>query len=213
MLKLITLAINETYPGTGHFAVIVAKIPEYELLSFALKRDDIIGPTGDIYWDIGRITIIDDIKKQTDNRGNVQFVPIGHIEFKPELYNQLKDDFDKKSKEFQTFIENNEEIFGIAKVKNLNGLIRVVDDGEINKFYIDASLCDINTLNFKRPLLNKDYRWVNYWNRICAKGEFEEKKQKYQNLLNRDGKDLYLIFYRHNFSNRPFHWIAGMHLL
>ena len=68
----------------------------------------------------------------------------------------------------------------------------------------------------ERTLLNKDYRWVEYWKWICSKSNEElldAKRSKYMKLFNDPSKTLYLILYRRKFPNKYWYWIAGMHWL
>lgn len=65
-----------------------------------------------------------------------------------------------------------------------------------------------------KNLLNKDYRWIQYWNHYLDLGRYEEKSKYYKNYLNRLDKEVYVVMYRHRFMDgKTLDWIVGLHCL
>lgn len=208
MTKYITLAIRETNPN--NFAVLALDVKQDEIRSFALKHAEIIDKSGRVFWDIGKETEVEEVSHDVCRNGNVEWHAAGRVKLGKDKTRELKQIFEKKSVRCPSFFKNNDEKFAVAKVIELVD-ISVEPGGE--KSYMRVK---IDGDKQERTLLNKDYRWVEYWKWICSKSNEElldAKRSKYMKLFNDPSKTLYLILYRRKFPNKYWYWIAGMHWL
>lgn len=214
MYELITLAITETFPNTDEFSVVAYDVKSKNILSFDLVRDQIVSTNGEVMWDIGFTTFVDEIRIRESKYGNEMYEA-----FKVKLANNsidlLKKILEAKVLNGDKFFVNTKERYAIVKVNEVEDIS--IDKkteskgGQINKYRIKAN---ITCLKEAKEFLNKDYRWVHYWNWIIKNSEFENKRKKYLDLLNRKDKELYFILYRHKFQgNSSRYWISGMHWL
>lgn len=208
MTKFVTLAIRET--ERNNFAVLALDVEHDEIRSFDLKRAEIIDKSGRTIWDIGKETKVERVSHDVCKNGNAEWHAAGCVKLGKDRTRDLKLIFEIKAVDCGVFFSNDGETFAVAKVKELLD-IRVEPGGE--KSYMELK---IDGDARKRTLLNKDYRWVEYWKWICDKNNEElldEKRSKYIKLFNDPSKTLYLILYRHKFRYKTWYWIAGMHWL
>jgi len=64
-------------------------------------------------------------------------------------------------------------------------------------------------------LLNKDFRWVQYWDWIeSTDGDKEDKRKKYMGMLNAQRFEKFFVMYRfYPKSGKEVEWIGGVHVL
>lgn len=205
MNKLLTLSIAETQPN--HYNIIAMDARTRNLVALSLSRNEIISPEGIIHWDIGKYTKVTELTKEPGSLKNITYRPENFELLANEQINlkSVLEDSLSLSEDFFNLKGNN---FVILKAKNVADIVSKTTNGHTN-YHMYIVFSD-NIHAAPRRILNKDYRWVNYWQRV-PKGKFEETKNKYCALFNKPGKDLYLILYRFYFGNGPQEWITGIH--
>lgn len=209
--ELITLSITETIPGTGGFSVIAMETGSQNIISLNLRKEQIISNQGEIFWDIGFITKVKDIRKNAVSYANPTYTATG-TSIGANKINALKSIFEAKANSPQEFFDNEKLQFAIIKTTKVND-ITVRQQDEVLKHYLSATVSCMPAYRNPMFFLNKDYRWINFWNFIYRSSEFENKKKKYLKLLNRKDKSQYFILYRHHFRENSNLWISGMHWL
>lgn len=211
MTEIISLAISEMRPGLGDFKIIGARVKDRTLLSMNLSKSEIIDEFGNINWDIGLVTEVTDMKNSFDYNRNVLVKVSG---CRPKIYDfkLMKEILKDKSINGTSFFESKTITFSVIEPKLITDISCSNDgNGFGPKHYLSIVLKGNHST--ARKLLNKDFKWVHFWNWIFETGKYEQRKEHYKNLLNRQDKKLFLILYRHNFRDNTSYWIAGMHWL
>ncbi len=214
--SFLSLAMTETKPGTGDFNVIAMDMHSYKLIPIKLSKNEIITPGGQVIWDVGRITVVDRVQRyvnyETDPR-NVVYVA-SNCRLSEEGVN-LKRILEENISSADVFYSSPSGRFAIVKVNDVSQLLverRSIEAMPQCKMTVSIS----GSKRAYKTLLNKDYRWVNYWLWKYDQennGGLEADYNRYVQILNRRGKTLYLILYRHYFRQDNRIWIAGMHWL
>ena len=211
MYEFLTLAIREKDPTKPQddFDVVVMNRGDKRIYSFTLEKNEIVSPSGEIFWDIGFATRVKDVKKQIDGK----LIPSGYID-KEDATDRLKNILELKSKNPELFFQNKNIDYAIVRVSDIFDItVSKRDDGKMQS-RITVTINGLPAAEGKITLLNKDFRWIKYWSYIYEIDRVEEKKQQYIKLLNKKSKALYLLLYRHTFPDgKKNHWIAGMHWL
>ena len=210
MYEFLTLAIREKDPSKPQddFGVVVMDMQSKRIHSFTLEKNEIVSPSGEIFWDIGFITRVKDVDKKADGK----LVPSGYVD-KKDATSTLKTILELKSKNPEQFFRNWNIDYAIVRVSKVSDITVEEKDGKIQS-RITVTLNGLPASYRLDPLLNKDFRWIKYWTHIYNIDAVEDKKQQYLKLLNKKSKTLYLLLYRHTFySGKKLHWIAGMHWL
>ena len=211
MYEFLTLAIREKNPRKPQddFEVVVMDMKSKKILGFTLEKNEIISQTGEIFWDIGVITTVKDVDKKSDGR----LVPSGYLG-KKDASDMLKTILEAKSANPSHFFSNRNVDYGIVRVSNVQDITVEKNKEDIVQSRMTVSINGFPPSHKPENLLNKDFRWIKYWTHIYNIDEVEDKKQQYLKLLNKKSKTLYLLLYRHTFTNgHKGHWVAGMHWL
>ncbi len=213
--RLLSLALSETRPGLGEFNVIALEMSKYNIIPIKLKRTEIVNPSGDIVWDLGRITVAEDIDRDPFILGRNTVYITSNCRLSNETVNLSSILNEYSTVDVEDFFRKNTERFAIVKVKEVSSIQLKTDDISSVKSKLDIYIQGIDR---SITLLNKDYRWVKYWQwevQQKSNDQIRADMQRYANLLNRKDKKLYLILYRHFFEkgNTIETWIAGMHWL
>ena len=208
MYKYLTLAIREVRPNVNEFAVVIMEMHSGEFRSFFFEKDEIISTEGEVFWDIGFVTTMKDPPPDKDSRSK----PTGFMNIE-DARSSLKSILDSKTAYAGAFFANENIEYTIVKAKNVSDITVAEKDGKIQsrmKVAIEGGFLPPQ----QQWLLNKDYRWIEYWKHIYEKDTVVEKKKQYIQLFNQHSKTLYLLLYRHTFrdGNKQL-WIAGMHWL
>ena len=209
----LTLSMTEKQPGAESFNVIAIEVSSYQLHPIRLGKNEIISEDGKIIWDIGRITTAEtaylDSEHVSDPRNAECLVTNCSLSDQKVKLKRILDD---NITPISQFIDYPDIRFAIVKASDvLDIILEKSDEDPRPKCRLQVSFG-----NSSYTLLNKDYRWVNYWVWQYAQNDeerLEENKRRYLQLLNRRGKSLYLILYRHYYQTHPAVWIAGMHWL
>ena len=210
MYEFLTLAIREKDPSKPHddFGVVVMDMESKKIYSFTLEKNEIVSPSGEIFWDIWFITRVKDVNRKSDGK----LIPSGYID-KKDATCILKNILELKSKNPERFFQNMNIDYAIVRVSNVSDITVCENDGKMQS-RITVTINGLPASYRLNPLLNKDFRWIKYWSYIYEIDRVEEKKQQYIKLLNKKSKALYLLLYRHTFPDgKKNHWIAGMHWL
>lgn len=211
MNEFLTLAIREKDPKKPQddFGVVVMDMKSKMIHSFALEKNEIISPSGEIFWDIGFITKVKDVSKKADGK----LVPSGFVEMK-DARGSLKTILESKSTTPERFFSNPNVDYAIVRVSSVKDITVEEDNYGTMKSRLTVSINGLPPSRKLDPLLNKDFRWIKYWSRIYKMDAVSEKKGQYIKLLNKKSKTLYLLLYRHTFrTGKKLYWIAGMHWL
>lgn len=208
--KFITLSMYET--THDNFCVIAYYVPEKLLCVFNLNKEQIIS-NGKILWDIGFETELKNPPVKKCENSNIEWKVMGECTLGKNRINELKVILNDKAEIAADFFEKNtKKRFCIVKV---NKVVDFEYDKENGKHYIRIESDCLNNKNNK--FLVKDLRWKKYWDEVAKKEkvDFEKEKARYIELLNKEEKDLYLIFYMRVFNNgnRIFRYVVGMHWL
>lgn len=210
MNEYLTLAIRETNPfkPKSDFEILVMDKETRKIQSFELKKDEIVAANGEVFWDIGFVTMVRSVREVSGGLKPSGFMRIYDASTK------LKSLLDTATISSSRFFTNTSEKFAVVKVDKVLNISCGENDRGIFQSRIKVKLNGVPTREKEQELLNKDYRWLKYWQHIKKVEKTDEKIAQYLSLLNKSDKDLYLILYRHTFKNkRKMHWIAGMHWL
>lgn len=210
MYEFLTLAIQEKDPSKPQddFGVVVMDMQSKRIHSFILEKNEIVSPSGEIFWDIGFITRVKDVDKKADGK----LIPSGYVD-KKDATSALKNILELKSTNPEQFFKNLNIDYAIVRVSNVSDITVEEKDGKMQS-RITITINGLPVECGPIHLLNKDFRWIKYWRHIYKIDAVKEKKRQYIKLLNRKNKTLYLLLYRHNFYNgKKLHWIVGMHWL
>jgi hypothetical protein len=208
MPNLLTLAMSETKPNTGEFKVVTYSLDENKFYSMEISTRDFKTPEGKIIWDIGAVTFAEKLELESGYQGNTKYKASGRIEFvKHYTRRELVDFFEKKKMFLSEFYSNKDKDYGIIKVDELDK-IHKPEIEPVFKNYIEFT-----AQGSEKKCLNKDFRWVNYWKSASRTGKLDDKIKYFEDLFNRQDKKIYLILYRHMFTNGPQRWIVGFHWL
>lgn len=216
MHEFLTLAITETDPVKKDFSVVAMEIKSKNITSFNLKKADIVSLQGEIFWDIGFTTLVKDvINPSSENRyrRTVAGVQLGQNKM-----HELKKILEAKSTNPKDFFENQNRDYGIVKVSKIQDIENRSDNinykEEVQKHDLVVYISGMPDHLSPHRLLNKDYRWVKYWNYILNSNNYETKKKQYLKILNSKNKTMFLILHRRKFKNGSTNfWIAGIHWL
>lgn len=213
--EFITLSITETRPDKDEFSVIAMETKSQNIISLNLKKSEIISDQGEIYWDIGFITVGDISKNSSSSNSNSTYLAT-NTQIGDNQISLLKNLLETKSLNPQLFFTNDKFQFGIVKVNKVIDLKIRVDKcnytKDIIKHYITVNICGIPHYENPNEYLNKDYRWVKFWNQIHESPYYKSQKEKYLRILNQKDKNLYLILRRYYFDKKNVKiWISGMH--
>lgn len=217
MYEFLTLAITETTVNTGKFNVIAMETKSQQIIPFGLNKEQIISSSSETFWDIGFTTIVTQKpEREYTGNDNSPFIIRGAVTLGANKINTLKGILDAKATSGTFFFENEKLRFCVLKVSRVENVSIHLDNNSEQKnlkHYLSVNIYGMPAYKNPVSLLNKDYRWINFWNWIYSNSAYDEKKKKYIKLLNRRDKELYLILYRHNFKNGSKYWIVGMHWL
>ena len=219
--QILSLAIAEMDPRVpGEFTILGMEMKRKTICPFLLSKEDIIAPNGDIRWDLGRITNVGSVQeylKEHTNKLNVSYIP-SNCSLSESLVDLPQILEEKKESATDFFTVSNKSRYAIVKVSHVNDITVVPSE----KYPHPSCKMNVRFQGSSRneSILNKDYRWVNYWvrqyernNNEQNKAQFDESRKRYIELLNSKKKNLYCILYRHFFSDGFNIWIAGMHWL
>ena len=211
--KFLALSISEKQPESERFNVIAMETSEYQMYPIRLEKNDIIDRDGIIIWDLGRITSAESVVRYNEpgqDPRNTEFLATNCCLTDEKVF--LKRMLEENLTDITEFYNSPGMRFAIVKARG-------VLDIQLQKTGSNARpICrmQVSCGESSYPLLNKDYRWVNYWLWKYAQEseeQLEDDRNRYLQLLNRRDKSLYLILYRHFYAERSEVWIAGMHWL
>lgn len=207
MNTLLTLAISEMEPG--NFKIVAADLNKNVFYSLELKEKDFFDEYGTPVWDLFAIT--SGIKVVSTYRLH-KIIGKAYIQ-KYYTKDEMKKFFDSKLMLLDTFIKNDTYQYGIFKLQS----IKLEEPKFINKNgrkILRQYLHLPNRRLSKKPirLLNKDYKWITYWENI-PKDLWEVKVKHWESYINSSNKEVYAIGYSMRFNNRRIGWICGFHCL
>lgn len=205
-IKLLTLAITETKPRTGEFHVIALEMDSKTIIAINLQKEEIVSKSGVIYWDIGYITIVEDCRLISPGQKNKVYKSSG-TQLGENYLKNLSGLLDSMSKSGPEFFQNTNKTFAVVKVKNLRNITNEITQ-DVFKSRISVEIAGVDKV---QTLLNKDYRWLKYWQWVLKNGSYKKKIEGYLRLANNSDKTIYLILYRFTFPNNQNHWIVGVH--
>ena len=215
MYEFLTLAITETDPIQDEFSVIAMEVKAKQLTKFDLRKMDIVSNQGEIFWDIGFTTFAKEIVYPSF--GNNYKQTVAGVSLGENRLSELKNILEAKSTDPKSFFDNEKVQFTIVKVSKIEDMTKYLNTKKcsegILQFYLKVYIKGLPDYQNSISILNKDYRWKKYWNHICNKNIYEEKKSQYLSLLNRKNKSIYLILYRQQFKENTWFWISGIHWL
>jgi hypothetical protein len=211
MPDLLTLAISESDPTQGKYKIVTMDIRSKSFYDMDLKLDE-ISKGNNILWDIGGVTSADRLDITYDRNKNYLYHPEGSIKFiKYFNRNELKSIFEKNCISLKKFYEEDIK-HSIVKIDYLDDIQPPsYDSRNIFKSYIIVTAQGYTP---DKPILNKDLRWINYWEHIYDKKRENDKIKYFKTLINDSiEQDTFLIMYKHNYKNGAGRWIEGFHWL
>lgn len=213
MIEVLTLAMAESIPGS--FQVIVLKKKPTEIISIRLDKEDIISESGTPFWDIGYVTEVEYLNRNLTSSRNITYNVSGRIRMKSDSkIGNFRSYFNNRSRGAEEFFNNSDSTYGIARVEQIVSLSETINHSDRIKdaFRMELVVQDVPIFRTKN-ILNKDYRWKKYWQKMYDTHHLEETKERYIKLFNEAERDLYIILYRHQYDDRSRIWIAGIHWL
>lgn len=209
MPNLLTLAISESKPEKGEYKIVAMDIEDNKFYSMDLKMDEFF-KNNQILWDLGAVTYVESLNIVSDYKNNLLHRPEGSIKFKRYYSRQeLKDYFDRNLINLDKFYHSQDIAYGIVRIDYLDEILEP-SNNEVFKQYINITAQGYE----KKWVLIKDYRWLHYWRHIYEQNRVKEKIKYFKGLIKENtNHNVYLIMYRHNFSNSPGRWIVGFHWL
>jgi hypothetical protein len=190
MSKYLTLAISETFRNSNKFKIIIYDINTEAFSEEEKSEKDFFDRSGVPNWDLFHVTEVKNNKEKIIDRYS-----------KKQIINLFK----QNQISLEKFLQSTSMVYGIVKLNNFKEL-QPIDD----KFQTRVVVRSKGT---NKQLLNKDYRWVKYWNSL-NKDSYEEKIIQWKNFLNNSNNEVYAVMYRHTFRNgSKSQWIAGFHCI
>ena len=234
-MDLMTLAIAET--SKDKYAIIAV---DTESLRFyvvdGLEKEQIVSANNDFYWDIGAVTRI----SNPQIKGDKIWLKGQYCEMvKPFDRNAFKKMLKGLSTEKSDFFENKKKPIDVVR---FHKVVRIWSDKgwrpttsyiggqmkrshrleayvwakkskgrKVDDYGVDDPSGDYAAIE----ILNKDFRWVQYWNWIeSTDGDKEDKRKKYMGMLNAPRFDKFFVMYRfYPKSGKEVEWIGGVHVL
>jgi hypothetical protein len=191
---LLTLAISQN--NHLDYILICHDQLKSRLLSIELHRNE-IESNGVIYFDLGAITEVEDLREV-----DISY-PVGEKKLKGRFSReQLKKFFEREKVNIEAFkLNKNIEKYSIIKISS------------IEDFYIKNHKLRLKfwTSGVRNDYLIKDDRWVTYYQNNRTNSELEKKFNNYKKLFNHKQKSAFAILYK--FQEYDAVWIAGLHLL
>lgn len=210
MNSFLTLAVAQEDPAKNNYFVIAMDMNNKNIYKFNLDKKEIISNKGEVYWDIGFITTVENIEVDRINKN----IRVGKFLNITNKIGNLKSILDAKAANPQEFFLKENIEFGVAKVKKILDLEMGIDyeNNNVFKSSMKLKIMYMPVGYDENILLNHDYRWIKYWERTYNKSDFIDKKNKYIKMLNNPNKSLYLVLFRMKFSDSKTNkWIVGMH--
>lgn len=205
MYRLLTLAISEM--KKNNFKVIVYDLDNQRFCGLQIHERD-FNYEGEVpSWDLFGVTELENLTPP--NRGEF-YTPIGKATVK-EYYRkkEIVNFFKRRKISYKRFLNSNER-YGIIKIDMIEK-IDMPKRRENNGLYQRVSL--ITAGQRQRPILNKDYRWLNYWDNI-SEDNWQDKLTKWKNYINKRDKEVFAVVNNHTFPDGSKNkWIAGFHCL
>lgn len=204
MNEYLTISISET--SRFQYKVVTVCKQDGRYYALNITEDQFINNDGSTAWDLFGLT-----KAQLtyDRRG--LYRPIGST---PKVLNYL-------SKEEMKVVFNQLEVDLVAFLDEQcqldYGVVKVDEVLEIHPPYTTNNRLKqrvrIVSENYEsRPLLNKDYKWLNYWGNVREE-QLEEKLTQWHRFLNQEDSSVYAVLYRQQFTHNTEKWICGFHCI
>jgi hypothetical protein len=189
MSKYLTLAISETFRNSNKFKIIIYDINTKVFSEEEKSEKDFFDAIGTPIWDLFHVTEVKNNKAKIIDRYS-----------KKQIINLFKQNQISLEKFLQSSID-----YGIVKLNNFKE-VQPLDDNFQTRVVVRSK-------GQNKKLLNKDYRWVKYWNSL-NKDLYERKIIQWKKFLNNSNNEVYAVMYRHTFRNgNKSQWIAGFHCI
>lgn len=204
MAELLTLGISET--KRKQFKIITYDLQDKSFVPLLLNKTDFFDKEGNVIWDLFAITKVENYRKPNkylyEVEGQTQLV-------KYLTKSEMKDFFDERKIKAKRFF-NSRKVYGIVQARAPITLHSPLRD-QYGRFTHRIDM--ISGLDRYERILIKDYRWLSYWEKLPS-SLYEEKIKKWETFFTESDKSIYLLFYRHTFSNgNQRAWIAGFHCI
>lgn len=193
------------------FAIIVFEKDEKKFYSLSISEEEI--QRDKEIWDIGSLVLVEGIEKVYDKRNPI-YKPVGRIELQRKLSKQeLKEFLFTKRIRYNDFIKDDGIKYGIIKVVDFEDII-FQEDPNTDELRANISVL-LEGMNRHQRVNVKDYRWVQYWNRMRDFNIHEKRRKEFTDLFKRYSSDIYLIMYKYyNYKqDRSFDYVSGFHWL
>lgn len=213
MYSMYVLSMGETRKSSPkRFVVIVFERNEKKFYSLSIPEEEI--QRNKEIWDIGSMVLVEELEKDGKSQDNPIYKPVGSIDLQRKLSKQeLKEFLFTKKINYNDFINNDDTRYGIIKVIDFKEII-FQEDSATNELRAHVSVL-MEGLHRPKKVNVKDYRWVQYWNKMRDFNIHEKRRREFTDLFKRYSSDLYLIMYKYyNYEKkRFFDYVSGFHWL
>lgn len=210
--SLLVIAISEEKPK--EFKIIAIDIKDEIFYDLDLKEKDFFDRNGKPVWDLFAVT--EGVRLAKSNN---KYKVMGKAYIK-RYYSagEIKKFFASRRMTLNMFMNkiqsldekrDNSPLYGIVKLDSIR-LKRPKYEGNRLKQYVIVPNRRIGKGDIE--LLNKDYKWISYWENI-SEDLWEAKIKQWEEYLNRKDKEVYAICFSIRFSNGRRRWIGGFHCL
>ncbi|WP_394217563.1 hypothetical protein [Halobacillus trueperi] len=204
MTKLLTLSISETWKN--NYKVVTYDMDACQFHSLQIKESQFRDKDGKIIWDLFGVTKVNQAIPTQSEFSTISGQPVLVKYLDKEEMISFFNNYKTSAKRF--FYGN--ASYGIVKVDSISKIhIPVLKNNKLTQ-KIDFK-SGSKPFTFK---LNKDFRWLKYWENVPER-KIVEKINQWTTFLNNKNKSVYLILYHHKEYNNPKYnkWIVGFHCL
>lgn len=203
MNEYLTISISET--RRFEYKVVTVCKQDSRFYALNITEDQFVNNDGSIAWDLFGWT-----KANLDYIGRGLYRPKGAP---PEVVNYMSKEkmkyfFNQLDVELETFLDDDCQLeYGVIKVNEVREIQPPYTSDNMTKQRVQ-----IVSGNTSRTLLNKDYKWLNYWENVDEE-QIQDKIEHWHRVLNQEDSSVYAVLYRHQFRNNAQKWICGFHCI
>jgi hypothetical protein len=204
MNEFLTISISET--GRSQYKVVTVCKQDSRFYALNITEDQFVNNNGSIAWDLFGWT-----KANLNYVGRSLYRPVGTT---PIVVNYMSKEemigfFEKIKVKLKTFLDVECHLeYGVIKVDEVLDIQPPYTSDNMTKQRVRI----VSEKYPSYPLLNKDYKWLNYWENVREE-QMQEKIEHWHSILNHEDSSVYAVLYRHQFRTSFQKWICGFHCI